>query len=77
MLVSFTVSNFKSILDPVTLTMAADADDDTYKEALIKTDDGYFNPVSVIYGPNGSGKTSIYRAFMQMKKLILHGVPSY
>lgn len=56
MLISFTVSNYKSILEPVTLNMVADEDDITYSNTLIKGTDGLVNPISVIYGPNGSGK---------------------
>lgn len=70
MLISFTVSNYKSILEPVTLNMVADEDDTTYSNTLIKGTDGLVNPISVIYGPNGSGKSTVLDALKYLKNLI-------
>lgn len=71
MLISFTVSNYKSILEPVTLNMVADEEDTSYADTLIKGSDGLINPVSVIYGPNGSGKSTVLDALKLLKMLVM------
>ena len=73
MLISFTVSNYKSILDSVTLNMVADETDLSYNDTLIHGSDGLLNPVSVIYGPNGSGKTTLLDAMKLLKTIVLSG----
>lgn len=70
MLISFTVSNYKSILEPVTLNMVADEEDTSYANTLIKGTDGLVNPISVIYGPNGSGKSTVLDALKYLKNII-------
>ena len=71
MLISFTASNYKSILEPVTLNMVADEEDTSYADTLIKGSDGLINPVSVIYGPNGSGKSTVLDALKLLKMLVM------
>lgn len=70
MLISFTVSNYKSILEPVTINMVADEVDTSFANTLIKGTDGLVNPISVIYGPNGSGKSTVLDALKYLKNLI-------
>lgn len=70
MLVSFSVSNFKSILDTVELNMvAADEVDQSFPSTLIKGEGFSLNSLSVIYGPNGSGKSSILEAFRYFESI--------
>lgn len=71
MLISFTVSNYKSILEPVTLNMVADEEDISYENTLIKGSEGLVNSISVIYGPNGSGKSTLLDALKYLKNLVL------
>lgn len=74
MLISFSVENFKSIKDPVVLSMVPDAairEHDTY---VINTGDTAFPsllPVEVIYGLNGSGKSTLLKAVAFMKQFVL------
>ena len=70
MLISFTVSNYKSILETVTLNMVADEEDTSYANTLIKGTDGLVNPISVIYGPTGSGKSTVLDALKYLKNII-------
>lgn len=63
MLVSFSVTNFKSILETAKINMLADSKDESFSSSLIKGDGFSLNSLGVIYGPNGSGKSSILEAF--------------
>ena len=59
MLCQFTVKNFKSIRDEVTFDMQAAAISE-HEDRIIEDPDGEkYLPVSVIYGPNGGGKTNV------------------
>lgn len=62
MLVQFSVKNFKSIKDEVTLDMQA-ASISEHEESLLsdKTDEKFL-PVAAIYGPNGGGKSNVLEA---------------
>ncbi|MBU3159520.1 ATP-binding protein [Clostridium frigoris] len=63
MLMEFSVENFLSIKDRVTLTMVA-SKDTSHKNNLIKNADKGINILNtaVIYGANASGKTTVLRA---------------
>lgn len=66
MLSQFTVKNYKSIRDEVTLDMQAAAISE-HEDRIIKIEDNgkvleFFLPVSVIYGPNGGGKSNVLEA---------------
>lgn len=65
MLSQFTVKNYKSIRDEVTLDMQAAAISE-HEDRIIKRKSGKvlesFLPVSVIYGPNGGGKSNVLEA---------------
>ena len=63
MLVSFSVTNFKSILETAKLNMLADSEDKSFSSSLINGDGFSLNSLGVIFGPNGSGKSSILEAF--------------
>ncbi len=72
MLIDFTVSNFRSIKEPQTLSMLATNDkelldntfvaDDIDKTRLLRT--------AVIYGANGSGKSNVILSFYAMTGMI-------
>lgn len=62
MLIQFTVSNFASIRDEVTLSMLADSDRE-HEDILIPFRKEHLLPHIAIYGANAAGKTNIIRAF--------------
>lgn len=62
MLCQFTVKNFKSIRDEMTFDMQAAAISE-HEDRVLKNKDGeIYLPVSVIYGPNGGGKSNVLEA---------------
>ena len=61
MLLQFSVSNFKSIKDEITLSLEATSLNDL-KHHLIKENDDAYLPIAVLYGPNGGGKSNILEA---------------
>ena len=71
MLCQFSVKNYKSIRDEVTLDMQAAAISE-YEDRIIKDQDGeMYLPVSAIYGPNGGGKSNVLAAFHTLIAKIL------
>lgn len=73
MLVEFSVSNFRSIRDKVTLSMVANASDEHRAKNVI-TAPAPATPdllrTAVIYGPNGSGKSNLLRAMDLIEDLV-------
>lgn len=61
MLIRFEVSNFRSILDPVELSMVA-VDRDRQEARWAENIGESLLPVAAIYGPNASGKSSVLAA---------------
>ena len=71
MLCQFTVKNYKSIQDEVTFDMQATAISE-HEESVIRDADGeLFLPVSVIYGPNGGGKSNVLEALHTLNSKVL------
>ena len=71
MLCQFSVKNYKSIRDEVTLDMQAAAISE-HEDRIIKDQDGeMYLPVSAIYGPNGGGKSNVLAAFHTLIAKIL------
>lgn len=72
MLCQFTIKNFKSFRDEATLDLCAENISE-HKSSLIisKEDNECFLPVVTIYGPNGSGKTSVLEAFAYVYRKIV------
>ena len=71
MVCQFSVKNYKSIRDEVTLDMQAAAISE-HEDRIIKDQDGeMYLPVSAIYGPNGGGKSNVLAAFHTLIAKIL------
>lgn len=71
MLCQFTVKNYKSIRDEVTLDMQATAISE-HEDRIIKDRDGeLFLPVSAVYGPNGGGKSNVLEALHTLVAKVL------
>ena len=75
MLIQFTVQNFKSIKSAVTLDLQATAFSE-HKNTLLHSPSGdKVLPLSVIYGPNGGGKSNVLEAIGAMVRKVV--VPIY
>lgn len=72
MLIEFSVENFLSFRDKVTLSMVASSDDEL-EASLIKGEDKDFrlSKAAVVYGANGSGKSNLIKAMLFMQKYVL------
>ena len=71
MLCQFTVKNYKSIREEMTFDMQA-ASIMEHRDRIIQTEDGEnFLPVSVIYGPNGGGKSNVLEALHTLNAKVL------
>lgn len=80
MLTQFTVKNFKSIRDEITLDMQTAAISE-HEDAVIKIVDQESNevvesflPISVLYGPNGSGKSNVLEAMHTLESKVLRPI---
>ena len=62
MLLQFSVSNFKSIKDEITLSLEATSLNDLEHHLIKENDDNAYLPIAVLYGPNGGGKSNILEA---------------
>lgn len=67
MLVSFSVKNYKSFYDEVTLDMRIKVDDSNIEEVennpfVHKINDDYISKLCILYGHNGSGKSNLLNA---------------
>ncbi len=71
MLCQFTVKNYKSIRDEVTFDMQA-ASISEHEDRVIKAVDGEnYLPISVLYGPNGGGKSNVLEALHILNSKVL------
>ncbi len=74
MFCQFSVRNYKSIRDEITLSMEA-LNIAEHKESLITTKDGeLYLPLSVLYGPNGGGKSNVLEGLMMLIGKVLRPV---
>lgn len=71
MLCQFTVKNYKSICDEVTLDMQAAAITEHNDKVIEGADGELFLPVSAIYGPNGGGKSNVLEAIHTLDSKVL------
>lgn len=76
MLLSLTISNFRSFREEQTLSMVASNRYPDHTEHLtpIPDDEGKALPVAVLYGANGAGKSNLVKALAFLRQLILRGV---
>ena len=70
MLCQFTVKNYKSIRDEATFDMQAAAISEHNDKVIVGADE-LFLPVSVIYGPNGGGKSNVLEAIHTLDSKVL------
>lgn len=74
MLVQFTVKNYRSIRNEMTLDMQA-ANISEHAHSLITDTDGeQFLPLTIIYGPNGAGKSTILMALYSLVCKVMNPV---
>ena len=74
MLCQYSVKNFKSIKDEVTLDMQATSIKE-HEERILEYDDGEtFLPLAAIYGPNGGGKSNLMESLFALRAKILRPV---
>ncbi len=71
MLVQFTVNNFRSIKDDVTLNMLAASKDESNTFLLREGSYELLNS-AVLYGANASGKSNVLKAMAQMRNIVLN-----
>ena len=71
MFLDFTISNFRSIKDPQTISFEATNDSHLEDYYIIKKDKYRVLKIATILGANASGKTNIIKAFGLLHELIL------
>lgn len=72
MLKEFSVKNFRSINDEITLSLEADTERvSEYKNHIININDNKILKIASMYGPNGGGKTNIISALTILKNLVI------
>ena len=71
MLSQFTVKNYKSFRDEMTFDMQATAISEHVDRVIKASNKEQFLPVSVIYGPNGGGKSNVLQALHTLEAKIL------
>ncbi|MCL4556928.1 MAG: ATP-binding protein [Gammaproteobacteria bacterium] len=74
MLIRFNVSNFRSIKDEATLSLVANAGDDTLEHNIVKTSALKFPLVkqAAIYGPNAAGKSNLLMALKALRMMVMN-----
>ena len=74
MLIEFSVGNFRSFYEPVTLSMlAANSKEKKEKESsLFSAGKRHLLKSAIIYGANASGKSNLVKAFAIMRRMVLH-----
>ena len=71
MLIEFSLKNFRSIKDRVTLSMVATSAQEIASTHLIPTNLSFsLLPSAVIYGANAAGKSNVIRGFQQMRNIV-------
>jgi AAA15 family ATPase/GTPase len=75
MLLSFSVSNFRSFREEQTLSMVASGRQPDHTEHLnrIPNDENQALPVAVLYGANGAGKSNFVKGVQFVEQLVLRG----
>ena len=70
MLLQFSVSNFRSIKDEVTLSMVANEEDDAHTDWLCQVGSEKLISAAAIYGANAAGKSTILKAMTVAIRLV-------
>ena len=71
MILDFTISNFRSIREPQTISFEASKDTHLEDYYVIKKGDYRILKMAVILGANASGKSNVVKAFEMLPKLML------
>ena len=71
MLCQFSVRNYKSIKEEITLDMQAASISEHPEHLLTDIDNESFLPIAAIYGPNGGGKSNVLQAMSVLIKKIM------
>jgi len=73
MIVDFTIKNYLSIQDEVTLSFLANSKKDSGEYKKISVEDGRYKlyPFSAIYGANASGKTNVIKALNDFQYFVM------
>ena len=71
MLCQFTVKNYKSIKDEITMNMQAAAIKEHKDKIIICEDEEAFLPIAAVYGPNGGGKSNVLEAMSVLKSKVI------
>lgn len=74
MLHYFTVSNWKSIYEPVEFSMVATKEERQHSERLSCVEHSQILPVAAIYGTNASGKSVFIKALAKLQEIVLKGI---
>lgn len=74
MLCQFSIKNYKSIRDEITLDMQAASISEHLESVIVDKDEQRFLPVSVIYGPNGGGKSNVLGALYTLRAIVLRPI---
>jgi uncharacterized protein len=74
MLLSFKVKNYRSIKDPVLFDLQATNDDSHVNDAVFECGKFSLLKSAAIYGPNASGKSNIFKAFLVFRLMILESL---
>lgn len=74
MICQFTVKNYKSIREEITFDMQAAAISEHADQVILDMDGQQFLPVSVIYGPNGGGKSNVLKSLLALNSKVLKSI---
>ena len=74
MLCQFSVRNYKSIRDKITLDMRFTAISEQECQLIRESDGAQYLPFLVLYGPNGSGKSNVLNAVQALANRIIRPV---
>lgn len=74
MLCQYTVKNFKSIREEVTLDMQATSISEHEDRIFTEADGEKFLPVAAIYGPNGGGKSNLLASLYTLRAKIVRPI---
>lgn len=71
MIIDFTISNYRSIREPQTISFEATGDNHLENYFVVEKGKYRILKLATIYGPNASGKSNVIRAFSMLRTLLL------